>query len=304
LSDDDFRIPRENLPPGFVESIQRPPHQVVEPKPAATIVLLREGGARSGSRDTVAREHDEPGGGLEVLLLQRVRSSGFVPGAWVFPGGRVDSDDAGPSLVARLDGLAAEVAARRLGLAPDADPPALAYYVAALREAFEETGILVGRDAAGEPPPSAAEDVRVRRLRERLLEDEDSFPLLLDQMGCRMDASAVEYIAHWITPEAEPRRFDTRFFAAVVPAGVESLHHTRELSASVWLTPTEALGRNREGRFPMVFPTIRTLQALAAHPTPAAALESFRGREITAILPRLVSTPTGVGIRVDPHQAG
>jgi 8-oxo-dGTP pyrophosphatase MutT (NUDIX family) len=281
VSEPEFTIPRDNLPPGFAESLDKKPTRIAETKPAATIVLLREGA-----------------GGLEVLLLRRVRSSGFVPGAWVFPGGRVDRDDAGTALVERLDGLTPVVASQRLGLPPDADPPALAYYVAAIREAFEETGILVGRDSSGGAPRAAAVDAEVQRLRERLLEDEDSFPLLLDQMGCRMDASAVEYIAHWITPEAEPRRYDTRFFAAAVPAAVESLHHTKEMSDAVWIMPHEALRKNREGAFPMVFPTIKTLAALEAHPTPGAALRSFRGQHIPTILPRLVSTPTGVGIRV------
>ena len=286
MKEPEFQIPRENLPPGFAESLEKKPTQIVEPKPAATIALLREGA-----------------GELEVLLLRRVRSSGVVPGAWVFPGGRVDRDDAGAELVARLDGLSAGDASERLGLAPDADPPALAYYIAAIREAFEETGILVGRDADGEAPRPAARDAEVQRLRERLLEDEDSFPLLLDQMGCRMDAASVEYIAHWITPEAEPRRFNTRFFAAAVPPGMESLHHTREMSDAVWIAPREALRRNREGRFPMVFPTIKTLSALEPHPTPDAALRSFQEKTIPTIMPRLVSTPTGVGIEVDPERA-
>jgi 8-oxo-dGTP pyrophosphatase MutT (NUDIX family) len=285
VSEPEFTIPRENLPPGFAESLEKKPTQIAATKPAATIVLLREGA-----------------GELEVLLLRRVRSSGFVPGAWVFPGGRVDGDDAGPSLVARLDGLTADVASQRLGLPADADPPALAYYIAAIREAFEETGILVGRDAAGAPAPAAASAPDVQRLRERLLEDEDSFPLLLDQMGCRMDAAAVEYIAHWITPEAEPRRFDTRFFAAAVPAGMQSLHHTKEMSDAVWIAPREALRRNRDGKFPMVFPTLKTLAALEAQATPGAALRSFRGVEIPTIMPRLVSTPTGVGIELDPEK--
>jgi 8-oxo-dGTP pyrophosphatase MutT (NUDIX family) len=286
VSEPEFTIPRENLPPGFAESLEKKPTQIAETKPAATIVLLRSGA-----------------NGLEVLLLRRVRSSGFVPGAWVFPGGRVDRDDAGPALVARLDGLVPALASERLGLPADADPPALAYYVAAIREAFEETGILVGRDASGAAPRAAAVDPEVQRLRERLLEDEDSFPLLLDRMDCRMDAAAVEYIAHWITPEAEPRRYDTRFFAAAVPAGVESLHHTREMSDAVWIAPREALRRNREGSFPMVFPTIKTLRALEPHATPEMALGSFRGQTIPTIMPRLVSTPTGVGISVDPERA-
>ena len=96
-------------------------------------------------------------GGLEVLLLRRARSAGFVPGAYVFPGGRVDGADAGTDLLERLDGLTPVDAERRLEpVGPD--PPGIAYYLAALREAFEETGILVAHDADGEHPRTAAED--------------------------------------------------------------------------------------------------------------------------------------------------
>jgi 8-oxo-dGTP pyrophosphatase MutT (NUDIX family) len=211
----------------------------------------------------------------------------------------VDREDAGPDLVARLHGLTPEAASDRLHLSPDSDPPALAYYVAAIREAFEETGILVAKDGAGRAPATAAQDTEVRRLRERLLEDEGEFPVVLDRLGCRMDGAAVEYVAHWITPIVEPRRFDTRFFAAAVPEGAESLHHTREMSGAAWIAPAEALRRNREGALPMVFPTIKTLTALADFSTPTGALEAFRTREIKTILPTIVSTPTGVGIRLN-----
>jgi 8-oxo-dGTP pyrophosphatase MutT (NUDIX family) len=280
VKEPEFEIPRENLPPGFAESVEHTPEQIAVPRPAATIVLIREGT-----------------GGPEVLLLRRVRSSGFVPGAWVFPGGRVDREDAGPELVARLSGLSAEDAAARLGLSAGADPPALAYYIAAVREAFEETGILVGRGDAG-APRSAAEDPEVRALRERVLEDEGSFPSVLDLLRSRIDGAAIEYIAHWITPQVEPRRYDTRFFAAAVPAGIESLHHTREMSDAVWITPADALRRNREGALPMVFPTIKTLAALEPFGSSRDALEDFRRRDVAPILPRLVMTPTGIRIEL------
>ncbi|MCA9736835.1 MAG: NUDIX domain-containing protein, partial [Gemmatimonadetes bacterium] len=131
----DYDLPTELLPPGFAETLDRPPAEPVAPRPAATVVLVRD-------------RADGP----EVLLLRRTRSSGFVPGAWVFPGGRVDAGDAVPDLLARLDGLDGAEAARRLGLEREATPgpAAVAYYLAALREAFEETGILVGH-RAGEP---------------------------------------------------------------------------------------------------------------------------------------------------------
>jgi 8-oxo-dGTP pyrophosphatase MutT (NUDIX family) len=285
VKDPDFTIPNERLPPGFLESLERAPAEVALPRPAATIVLMRLGAA-----------------GLEVLLLERARSAGFVPGAWVFPGGRVDSDDAKPELLARLTGLTNEQASRRLGLAEQAEPPALAYYVAAIREAFEETGLLVGVGSKGEPASGAGRDQEVRRLRSALLADEDVFPTVLDSLGMRMDCASVEYVAHWITPVIEPRRYDTRFFAAAVPAGVEALPNEREVTRALWLTPAEALRRNLAGELPMVFPTIRTLNALLGFATPREALSAFRERKISAILPRLVRTASGVGLEVDEEK--
>lgn len=274
-------IPFDHLPESFARRLEHPPEPPAPAHPAATVVLMREGR-----------------GAPEVLLLRRVRTAGFVPGAFVFPGGRVDADDALPTLVGRLDGVTPPGAAERLRLPDDAAPPAVAYYVAALREAFEETGLLVGRDRAGGPAPCAAGDPEVHGLLDELREDEDRFPSVLDRMGCRMDASAVEYIGHWLTPLVEPRRFDTRFFAAEVPAGHEPLIHQAELSEAVWLTPAEALELNVRGGLPMVFPTIRTLETLLPFRSPADVLQGFRGREIPTILPKLVSTPRGIGMEL------
>ena len=276
-------IPEENLPPGFARNVQDPPARPAVPRPAATIVLLRPG----------------PRGGPEVLLLRRVRTAGFVPGAWVFPGGRVDRDDATSALIQRVDGLDSESAARRLDLPPDADPPAIAYYLAAVREAFEETGLLVGRTRSGVSPPSARSDAAVEGLRRELLADEDAFPSVLDRMGCRIAGSEVVYVAHWITPVVEPRRYDTRFFAALVPADREALVHAGEASGAVWITPEEALRRHREGEMPMVFPTVKTLEDFRGFTSPHGILEAFRERAVRPVLPRLVRTPEGVAIEVD-----
>ncbi len=191
-----------------------------------------------------------------------------------------------------------ESAARRLGLAPDAEPPALAYYVAALRETFEETGLLVGRDLAGRYSSFTPTDPGFRALLGDLRADGSRLPAVLDRKGSRLDGSAMEYIAHWITPVAEPRRYDTRFFAAVVPPGQETMLHSAEVSEAVWLTPAEALELNVRGDMPMVFPTIRTLESLLPFRAPEEVLEAFAGRAIPTILLRLMSTPKGVGMEL------
>ena len=282
-------IPFDQLPESFARALDRPPERPAPALPAATVVLMRP------AQPT-----------LEVLLLRRVHTAGFVPGAFVFPGGRVDPADGAPELAPRIDGLTADQAARRLGVPPDADPPALAYYAAALREAFEETGLLVARDGAGRPVSGMPGDAAFRALLGEVRADGARFAAALDRLGCRLDGAVVEYVAHWITPVVEPRRYDTRFFAAAVPrgAGAALSLHEAELSEAVWLTPAEALELNVRGDLPMVFPTIRTLESLLGFRAPDEALAAFRERRVPAILPRLVRTPRGVGMEVESEGTG
>ena len=270
----DYRIPEERLPEGYLATLEDRPAEPVEPRPAATVVLLRQGGD-----------------GPEVLLLRRNRATGFVPGAYVFPGGRVDAADGEEALIARWDGLTAEKAAERLGLPRDADPPAIAYYGAALREAMEETGLLagiVGQEGAADAA------------REALLEGNAAFATVLDAMDARLDGSAIVYIAHWITPSIEPRRYDTRFFAAKVPPGSRARHDPREMTDSAWLAPREALDLHRQGRLPMIFPTIRTLEDLCGFDTVDQLLAHYRGRRIERVQPEILRTDGGVSLSVGP----
>ena len=272
-----YEIPEERLPPGFLETLAHVPAVPAPAVASATVVLMREGE-----------------GGPEVLLLRRNRATGFVPGAYVFPGGRVDAADGQDALVRRWDGLTREAAAERLGLAPDADPPAIAYYGAALREAVEETGLLAGVVAAnGQPGDEVVSDAR-----EALLGRGASFAAALEGLDARLDGAAIEYIAHWVTPTVEPRRYDTRFFAARVPRGSRAVYDRREMTDAVWLTPRAALARHRRGRLPMIFPTIRTLEDLGDFATVDELLAHFRGRAIPRIQPDIVRTATGVSLRV------
>jgi len=280
MSEPDVIIPSDRLPPGFAERIDQLPAEPAVPRPAATVVLTRP-----------------VRGALEVLLLKRSRSAGFVPGAYVFPGGRVDREDASADLLARMDGLSPEQATTRMTMEADSDPPAVAYYLAAIREAFEETGILVAHLADGSPAPSAAADPGVLECRDDLLADGSIFADVLDRMGCTMDGCAVEYIAHWITPAVEPRRYDTRFFLAAVPEGTEPELHIEEISDSVWITPQAALDGNSDGSFPMIFPTIKTLEDLSVFSHPSEAMAAYASRSVRTILPTLVRIQGGVGIK-------
>ena len=285
MTDSSFLIPFEDLPDRFIKSLEHPSHPSVPAKPAATIALLRDSPSR-----------------MEILLLRRDRSASFVPGAYVFPGGRVDRADWMKKTLARVDGLTPETAADRLGLA-DTNPPAIAYYVAALREAFEETGILIGVGPNSEAPPTAAEDADIEVLRNGLMEGHVSFTEALEQLSCRIDGSSIEYLAHWITPEREPRRFDTRFFAARVQADAEPMFDTREMTDAVWVTPQDALSRNQAGTLPMIFPTISTLQQLADYATAEDALREIGNASIPTVLPRLIITEKGVSLNIDEEES-
>lgn len=265
-----FEIPSERLPSGFADSVGRPPDDPTVPRPASTIVLMRDADA-----------------GPEALLLRRNRSSGFVPGAYVFPGGRVDEADTDRRLLERADGLDADAEPR-----PD-------YWMAAVREAFEETGVLLGRDGDGETAPDAGADPALAGWRDALLEDRATLHGLLEATSLRLAFGDVVPCAHWITPVVEPRRYDTRFFLARCPADRDVVHDEREMTDAVWLRPETALERFRDGRLPMVFPTVKTLESLAGFASVDDALDAFRARNVEPILPRLVRTETGVGIVID-----
>lgn len=270
-----FEIPEERLPPGFADTVEAPPDRPVEARPAATVVLLRDGAD-----------------GPEALLMRRHGASGFVPGAWVFPGGRVDPADGDPVL-----------ADRSRGLSPD-PVPAASFWMAAVREAFEETGVLLARPGASGDDvdgwmPDAASDPEVEAVRRTLMDDEATLVDVVIRLDAVIDVGPMVHAAHWVTPVVEPRRYDTHFFVAVIPDGREARPDPREMVDAAWLAPPAALARFEAGELPMVFPTVKTLEALAGFGSAAAVLDGFRDRAVERILPRLVRTETGVGIVID-----
>ena len=206
----------------------------VEPRPAATVVLLRPG------RD-----------GLEVLLTHRPSTMAFAADVHVFPGGRADAADADPRLVAR-SALTADAAAEALGgdLPPAA---ALAAYIAAIRECFEETGVLLADHRGGSDLDAA---------RGALLADASLFPELADTLELRLWTDRLVPLSRWVTPPTMPRRFDARFFAAALPDGAEVALVGDEVAAHAWHRPRAALDEMADGRLPMWIPTSATLQQL------------------------------------------
>jgi len=264
-------FPLHRLPDRFLLSVDDPPTNPAFPEPSATLVLVREGSPS-----------------LEVLLLKRTPRSGFIPGAWVFPGGRVDREDGSPPMLALVKNRSEGQARARLSPEPG-EPPALAYWVAAARETFEETGVLPGA------VPDDVPDLLRESGQERLLSGQNTFRELLMEAGGTLDGSALRYIGHWLTPECEPRRYQTRFFMTQVERDSEVRPHEAEMVDHLWLTPSQALDRNRAGDLPMVLPTIYTLEELRQYAAPEEAMEGLA----TATVPRRLPVPQRVegGIR-------
>jgi 8-oxo-dGTP pyrophosphatase MutT (NUDIX family) len=228
----------------------------VVPSAAATVVLLRDG------RD-----------GLEEYLPLRPLGMGFAGGLWVFPGGRVDAADRDPGVDARWAGPPPDAWSERLGL-PVAE--ARGHVVAACRETLEEAGLLLAS-----PAPPAGELVAARR---DLLAGSAGFAELLARLGVRLDAGRLRYWAWWVTPEIEPRRYDTRFFVAGLPDDAVVTAHLAEVERERWLPPAEAAA---DQDLPMLPPTRYTLRELAEHGTVEVALAAGTGRRVERILPVL-----------------
>ncbi|HKP75123.1 MAG TPA: hypothetical protein VJT67_06235 [Longimicrobiaceae bacterium] len=273
-----FVIPAEALPPGFAEKVEDPALIPAPPRPAATVVLLRDAD-----------------GGLEALLLRRHRRSGFAADAWVFPGGVVDQADRSGEVADRLDGPSAAEWARRLGLDDPAE--ALGYVTAAIREAFEETGILLARaDRVGDPRAHATESLEVAR--RALLNEVVSLRDVAVSNGLRLAGDELIYVGHWITPLPEPRRYDTRFFAARVPNDAVCQVHDAEMTDHAWLRPTAAVERFRAGELRLLPPTVHTLQRLAEYTSWRDLRAALESAPVPSITPRMERRREGVAIVV------
>jgi 8-oxo-dGTP pyrophosphatase MutT (NUDIX family) len=271
-----FLIPSEQLPPGFADRVGQAGFAPVEPRPAATVVLLR----------------DAPSG-PEALLLRRPRRSAFAAGAWVFPGGVVDPADAEPALAARNRGPAPESWARRLSLADPAE--AFGFVVAALREAWEETGILLAEPEAEAEGPDAG---RLQRARIDLLSGVLSLAAMVERERLLLATEDLLYIAHWITPEPEPRRYDTRFFLARVDAGAECELHGEELKESRWVRPADAVAAYRAGDLVLLPPTLHTLDRLAGFGSLDDLWTALRDAPVPTFLPTMRREREGIVLEI------
>ncbi len=246
-------------------------------RPASTILLLRQGAADA----------------IEVFMMVRHYQIEFASGALVFPGGSVDAGDqdivARPVLYAGVDGD---------------DQATLQFRIAAIRETFEESRILLAR------PRGSAELIDAKRAgeiadrhRDALNDGKVTFADIIAETDLELAVDLLVPYAHWITPEGMKKRFDTWFFLAEAPPEQVGMHDGKESTDSIWLSPREALEGGASGRFTLPFPTTRNLIKLGKHRTVKAALDAASLDKIVTVMPVMTRLNGGRQLRI-PADAG
>jgi len=258
---------------------------IVATRPASTILLLRD--SKAASVD--GKRRDE----VEVFMMVRHYEIDFNSGALVFPGGSVDKGDkeiiADPTLYSGGEGL---------------DEATLSFRIAAIRETFEESGILLARPKGSKDLVDAKQASEIEAAhRAALNEGKISFLKVLADNGMVLALDELVPYAHWITPEGMPKRFDTWFFLAAAPPEQLGAHDGKESTDSIWVSPREALEGGDNGRFKLPFPTTRNLIKLGKQPSVQAALDDSRGKTVVSVMPVMTKTATGRQLRI-PKEAG
>src|SRR3979411_1173203 len=255
--------------------------EAVTSRPASTILLLRDSAGTDG------------GGEIEVFMMVRHYEIDFNSGALVFPGGSVDKGDkeiiARPELYSGGEGL---------------DAGALSFRIAAIRETFEESGILLARPRGSKALVDAKRASEIAAAsRTALGEGKTTFLEVLTDNEMVLAVDELVPYAHWITPEGMPKRFDTWFFLAAAPPEQVGAHDGKESTDSIWLSPREALAGGESGRFKLPFPTTRNLIKLGKHATVKAALDEARQSRIVTVMPVMTKLNGGRQLRI-PAEAG
>ncbi len=271
---------------------------VLIPRPAATLILVRDAAQ-----------------GIEVLLMQRGMDAAVGGGAFVFPGGVLDPSDQDESLVSRCVGISDATASRLINL----ERGGIAYWIAALRECFEEAGLLLAYDEhdALLDLDNTDSGSRYADLRKRLNAGETLFADLCRTHNLRLATDRMAYWDHWITGAGRPRRYDTRFFIAVAPDAQSPSHDDGETVSNIWIRPAEALARYRAGEIELIFPTFKSLEMLAGFDSAGAAMAYARAPRPTPWMsPRSASGRDGPRLlfagdfayaevgKLDPENAG
>jgi 8-oxo-dGTP pyrophosphatase MutT (NUDIX family) len=243
------------------------------PKPSATILLVRDGAH-----------------GLEVFMVQRHHQIDFATGAMVFPGGKVDDADADPALAARCDRAVAD----------DLRP----LQVAAIRETFEECGVLLARPAGGNAlvPGARLAEIEARH-RAALNAGERTLREIVEAEDLRLANDLLVHFAHWITPVFMPKRFDTHFYLVAAPPDQLAIHDGGESVDSVWTRPADAELERSAGRRTIIFPTLMQVRKLGRSDSVAAAFAAAASARVVAVLPH-VEERGGEKMLVIPAEAG
>ncbi|MGZ8487964.1 MAG: NUDIX hydrolase [Candidatus Binatia bacterium] len=230
-----------------------------KPKQAATVILLRPAEVR----------------GFEVFLTRRTDAMPFLGGMYCYPGGTVSKQDCRAAAIARTVGRTPKQARQIIGAA-FAPEEAIGLWIAAVREVFEEVGVLLAAEPSGAKLSTTPE--RAARLAERhgeLSNQTLSFTALLEGEQLYCDLGSLSHFSYWQTPARFALRFDTRFFLAALPPGQTPLATSYEVAHSVWLTPDRALKLCKRGELPMIFPTFASLRTLADFDTLESVLREF-----------------------------
>ncbi len=241
--------------------------------PSGTILLLRG---------------DE--GELEVFMVVRHHQIDFASGALVFPGGKADPQDFADELIPHLHGAADDQAVR-------------AIQVSAIREAFEECGVLLAREAGADTLISGQRLATLEHYREPLNSGEVSLLEFLVKEKLVLACDTLVHFAHWITPEMMPKRFDTHFYLALAPADHVALHDGYESVDSVWINPHDAIAEAAAGTKTVIFPTLRNLEKLGESDTPEAAIAAAQASKVVPVLPWMEPREDGTYLCI-PVEAG
>jgi|TARA_Y100000815_G_C13229256_1_gene457389 8-oxo-dGTP pyrophosphatase MutT (NUDIX family) len=250
-------------------------HQFADPnspqnnlESAATIILIRDVSSVS-----------------EVFMIKRATKSNFG-GAWVFPGGKVDNEDSENNILDYCQGLDDKQASSILSL----NEGGLGYWVACVRECFEESGVLLAYRENGHLfKPSLDEKIILNDLRRQLNDDSIVFIDILKKLNLRLALDRILYLSHWVTPKIESRRYSTRFFITSIANDQEAIHDGYEAVDSLWIKIEKALNDYEQGTFPIIMPTIKNLEAIAGYPSTLSILEdkeSILPSDILTIVPK------------------
>ncbi len=238
----------------------------VVPRPAATVILARN-----------------VSDGIEVFMMERTTAVEFAKGMHVFPGGALDRTDHHPEIASLCVGLDDKAASETLGI----EQGGLAYWIAAIRECFEESGLLLGYRGNDQLLQLASDEAeRLAALRLEMAQSKLSFIDILLKEQVKAATDRIAYYSHWVTQAGRPRRYDTRFFVAQAPEGQTALEDNHETVGQLWVRPDQAIDLHRSGTLNLMFPTIKTLESLAQFKYVEELLEYARKPR-----PKLVMAP-------------